>query len=97
MRPNVIILHPDDNVATAVEDLAAGDIVSIKGTELKVVEPIPYGHKIALTDIAKGETILKYGEPIGRARDDIAAGGYVHVHNIDSQRGRGDRPGEAVK
>ena len=50
----------------------------------------PYGHKIALRDIAPGEHIMKYGECIGAASHPISKGDYVHVHNLDALRGRGD-------
>ena len=49
-----------------------------------------YGHKIAVKDIKKDEIITKYGEEIGIATADIKVGEYVHVHNLDSMRGRGD-------
>jgi len=55
-----------------------------------VRDDIPYGHKIALTDIKAGEHIMKYGESIGAASRDISAGEHVHVHNMVSLRGRGD-------
>ncbi len=59
------------------------DIITVKGD-------IPYGHKIAVRTINRGELIIKYGEEIGIATRDIACGEYVHVHNLDSMRGRGD-------
>lgn len=43
---------------------------------------IPFGHKVALRDIKKGENIIKYGHPIGHATSDIARGEWVHVHNM---------------
>lgn len=87
---NVIILHPSDNVGTAVADLATGDRVDVGGTLVAVSEAVPFGHKVALTPIKAGETILKYGESIGLALVEIRQGGCVHVHNVESQRGRGD-------
>ncbi|MEL7569849.1 MAG: UxaA family hydrolase, partial [Eubacteriaceae bacterium] len=51
---------------------------------------IPYGHKVAVIAINKGELINKYGEEIGIASKDITPGEHVHVHNLDSMRGRGD-------
>jgi altronate dehydratase small subunit len=86
----VIVLHPEDNVATALVDLAAGELVETSRATLKAIEAIPFGHKIALLRIGKGAVITKYGETIGRAGIDIAEGGKVHVHNLESQRGRGD-------
>ena len=47
-------------------------------------EQIPAGHKYALCDIPKGEYVIKYGEIIGRATQDIKAGEWVHTHNVKS-------------
>jgi altronate dehydratase small subunit len=52
---------------------------------------IPFGHKFATRDIGKGTLVVKYGEPMGVATRDIKAGSHVHVHNVESSRGRGDR------
>lgn len=87
----VIILDETDNVATAVVDIAPGERVEAGTRDVVAVEAIPFGHKIALVSIAHREVILKYGESIGLAEGDIAQGACVHVHNVDSQRGRGDR------
>ena len=55
-------------------------------------EPIAFGHKLALVPLAAGAPVYKYGEVIGIASADIPAGAHVHVHNVESQRGRGDLP-----
>jgi altronate dehydratase len=86
MQP-VIIISDRDNVATALEALEVGRELAIDG---RVRESIPSGHKIALCPIAAGEAIVKYGSPIGLATAAIEAGRHVHVHNVDSARGRGD-------
>ena len=57
---------------------------------MKALEAVPYGHKIALQDIAKGQIIVKYGEEIGMASSDIQKGEHVHIHNLESMRARGD-------
>lgn len=62
--------------------------------EITVRGDVPYGHKIALADIKKGEKIMKYGECIGMASTNIQKGDYVHVHNIEALRGRGDLKGD---
>lgn len=59
------------------------EIITVRGD-------VPYGHKIAVKDICMGEAIMKYGESIGRASCDIKKGDYVHVHNLEAMRGRGD-------
>lgn len=92
-----IKLDDEDNVAVAVDEIGAGEQVnvSLKGqAELEPVEAaeeIPFGHKVALEEIAKSERIKKYGEVIGNATKDIGIGDHVHVQNLESNRGRGDR------
>ena len=95
-------VNDKDNVATIfAEQVQGGDVIQIRDkkgetTEVRALEAVPYGHKIALCDIKKGEEIIKYGEAIGAASRDITAGDYVHIHNMDSQRGRGDLEGGTV-
>lgn len=94
MAIDAIVLHAADNVATAVQELKAGQKAEVRlGRELHPVtvqEDIPYGHKFAFRPITCGDDILKYGEVIGRATGDIPAGRHAHVQNIESLRGRGD-------
>lgn len=89
-----IVIEPGDNVATMIENVEAGEQVatgaSSSDTAVIAAEAIRLGHKIALKAIRKGEDIIKYGEVIGRATDDIGLGEHVHVHNVESLRGRGD-------
>lgn len=91
----VFVVYVTDNVGTVVvEPIRAGDKVGCNGerSDIQVVagDDIAYGHKIALMNIAKGDTILKYGLSIGSASRDIRAGAHVHTHNVESKRGRGD-------
>lgn len=92
-------VHDKDNVATIFANgIADGTLVEIhdkKGAaeSVAVKGDVPFGHKIAVRRIGKGEQIIKYGEEIGVATKDIAKGEYVHVHNLDSMRGRGDLEG----
>lgn len=90
MNKKVIVLHTHDNVGTAVADLSTGDIIEVHDRMLEVTESVPFGHKIALGPIRRGAEIIKYGESIGIAKSDVATGACVHVHNVESQRGRGD-------
>ena len=86
----VLVISQRDNVATALEPLAAGRAIQAGAQTLVVAETIPRGHKIALCAIPLGHEVVKYGSPIGRASADIAAGTHVHTHNVASTRGRGD-------
>ena len=85
-----------DNVATifanGITDGMQVEMRDKKGVSeiITVHGDVPYGHKIAVKDIAEGEPIMKYGESIGRASCDIKKGDYVHVHNLEAMRGRGD-------
>ena len=88
MNP-VIVISDADNVATALEALEAGQVLTGVGS-ITVREPIPRGHKVAVRAIAAGGAVMKYGSPIGQATADIPAGAHVHTHNVSSSRGRGD-------
>ena len=85
-----LVISDRDNVATALETLEPGRHVSIGEIQLVVRERIPHGHKVALTSVATGQPVIKYGSPIGLASADIQAGEHVHTHNVASSRGRGD-------
>lgn len=80
-----------DNVAVLLYDMQPGESVSLDGQTICALDEIPYGHKIALCDIAKGGYIYKYGEPVARATEEIRTGQWVHVHNCESIRGLGHR------
>lgn len=76
-----------DNVATMLDDVAAGVRVHVLGDSDRIVEslePISMGHKIALIDIAAGKSVVKFGVPIGHASRAIRAGQWVHLHNLTS-------------
>ena len=85
-----------DNVATIFANgIRAGMSVEVRDKKgncftVKVLDNVPYGHKIAIRDIRSGEHIMKYGESIGAASRDIPLGDYVHVHDMEALRGRGD-------
>jgi len=90
-----IVIHPKDNVASLLSDVKRNDIVHVslgeESFEIKVREPVHFGHKFSLREIPKGEHVIKYGEVIGFATKDIEKGCHVHVQNVESYRGRGDR------
>lgn len=88
MGKRMIIMHPKDNVGVLLEDVDAGDICSAESIEVKSLEKIEFGHKVALKNITRGEDIIKYGEKIGYALEDIKKGQWIHRHNIESERGK---------
>lgn len=91
MTIRVFVIDEKDNVATNVADkIPPGTEVDVSGRSITTLDTIPYGHKMALTPIAKGETVYKYALSIGSATQDIQPGNHVHIHNVESNRGRGD-------
>lgn len=93
-----VALHVNekDNVATVfINGVTAGQTLPVRdhrgNTEsVQTNAPIPYGHKVALRAIHPGEPVVKYGQQIGLASREICPGDHVHIHNMDSARGRGD-------
>jgi len=80
-------IHAKDNVVVALSPLKKGDTIEIAGKSVTLNEDIPAGHKIAKEDILKGKDIIKYGFPIGTAKEDIKLGSWVHSHNTKSKLG----------
>lgn len=78
----VIKIHATDNVAVALTDLGEGHSVTVDGNMITLRAPIARGHKFALKDLPIGTHIIKYGLPIGHAKEAIGAGEHVHNHNI---------------
>ena len=73
-----IVISPLDSVGVALTSLKKGE----EAAGIRLAEDIEQGHKFALKEIKSGEPVIKYGEIIGRAAEDIAAGSYVHTHNV---------------
>lgn len=90
---HLLVHHPDDNVGVVVvEDLAAGTemlgVVTHDNSDFRLTAraDIPIGHKVALKALKAGDTVIKYGEDIGRMVADADKGGHVHVHNLKTKR-----------
>ena len=85
---NAMIIDPKDNVAVAIEPIAAGETVAYlcqgETVTLTAAEDITIYHKLATQDIPEGEPVVKYGEHIGAATAFIPMGAHVHVHNVQS-------------
>lgn len=91
----VKVVDVKDNVGTFLRDVDAGETIEIPINDEVVTvttnDDIVFGHKVAIEDIAEGETVYKYGKSIGNATEDIPQGDWVHVHNVESNYGRGDK------
>jgi altronate dehydratase small subunit len=84
-------INAKDNVATCLRPVSKGETLSFGPVSVTATMDIPVFHKIAIAEIAVNGLCYKYGEIIGDATQAIAAGDHVHVHNIESTRGRGDK------
>lgn len=71
MKETFIKIHPSDSVAVATQEAAKGTKVTISGQTLTLRQDIPFGHKVALCDIAEGKSVIKYGAAIGHATETI--------------------------
>ena len=82
MNNNALKVNPRDNVVIAIRQIVCGEDIVVNGVKLlSAAEDVAASHKIALIDIKAGGVVLRYGEPIVQARDDIRKGQWVHVHN----------------
>ena len=92
MEEKAHLIDKSDNVAVAVIPIKAGEGVLVPPLEKEIIinDEISYGHKFALKNLAPGDPVIKYGEVIGIASKKIKMGDHVHVHNLESLRGRGD-------
>lgn len=75
-------INPADNVAVTIADLKQGDNITVGNADIILKADIPAGHKFALTDIATGGNIVKYGYSIGHAREEIRQGDWVNEKTI---------------
>ena len=82
-----IKINENDNVIVALKELTAGETILAGTQEVTARETIPAGHKMAIRDIATGAEVIKYGFRIGNAKENIAAGQWVHVHNLKTALG----------
>ena len=84
MTAAAIRLSPSDNVAVACRCLVPGETIGIGGVALSITQIVNLGHKIAMSPLKVGDDIIKYGMPIGSATAAVPAGGWVHMHNMQS-------------
>lgn len=93
MSKGYVIINSEDNVATALRNLEAGKEIILEGEQVKIVlrEAVEAGHKFSLADLSPGDEVVKYGAVIGIASCPISVGCHVHLQNVESNRGRGDK------
>ncbi len=94
MASTDIIIHDEkDNVGVVViekitvnQDCNCWIMENDKSAKIQSLNEIPLGHKIAMSDLKEGETIIKYGHDIGKVVKNIKKGEHVHVHNVKTKK-----------
>lgn len=91
--PQLLVHNNDDNVGVVVvEGLTAGTdmlcVITHDNSDFRLTAKadIPIGHKVALKDLSAGDTMMKYGEDIGKIIADVKVGEHVHTHNCKTKR-----------
>ena len=79
---SILKINPADNVVVAIQPQSAGAVITVDGKKITVLEDVPAGHKIAIQDLAQGENVIKYGFPIGHAKEAKKAGSWMNENNI---------------
>ena len=95
MTLKALVIHEQDNLCNLIGSGSKGeqvacDIAGASTETVTLLDDIPSNHKFARVALKAGDTVCKYGMSIGKASKDIAVGEYVHIHNIESNYGRGD-------
>ena len=75
-------INPADSVVVCLQEKKQGDIIEVDGKQITVLQDTPAGHKVLIEDKKQGEDIIKYGYPIGHAREDLKAGQWVNENNL---------------
>ena len=75
-------INPADSVVVCLTPKKQGDIIEVDGKQITVNQDTPAGHKILIANVRQGENIIKYGYPIGHARQDLKAGDWVNENNL---------------
>jgi altronate dehydratase small subunit len=86
--PQAFRIHAADNVATLLSDADQAAMINVQGDgeglQVRAMQTIRAGHKIALRELSAGDRVIKYGASIGEASQPVALGDWVHLHNCRS-------------
>ncbi|MBO4826357.1 MAG: altronate dehydratase [Prevotella sp.] len=75
-------INPADTVVVCLQPMKQGDTITVDGNNVTLLQDTPAGHKVLITDTRQGDNIIKYGYPIGHAREDLKAGEWVNENNL---------------
>ena len=87
----ILKIDDKDNVVTCLVPIKKDDSIIVDGEKITVNDNIKRYHKIAIKDLNQGDVVYKYGQIIGMTTQKAKKGDYIHEHNLESTRGRGDK------
>jgi len=82
MQATFLKINPADSVVVCLVEKKKGEIISVDGQDIVLNQDTPAGHKVLIKDVQEGENIIKYGYPIGHARQAMKAGDWVNENNL---------------
>lgn len=82
MQATFLKINPADSVVVCLVEKKKGEIISVDGQDIVLNQDMPAGHKVLIKDVQEGDNIIKYGYPIGHARQAMKAGDWVNENNL---------------
>ena len=82
MQTTFLKINPADSVVVCLVEKKKGEVIEVDGRQIALSQDTPAGHKVLIKDVAEGEDIIKYGYPIGHARQAMKAGDWVNENNL---------------
>jgi len=81
-KASFIKINKADTVVVCLRNYTKGETINVDGKDIVVAQDTPMGHKILISDTAAGADIIKYGYPIGHAKEELKAGQWVNENNL---------------
>ena len=81
-QSSFIKINPADSVVVCLRPFTKGETIEVDGKTITLLQDTPAGHKVLIADASQGTNIIKYGYPIGHAREDLKAGQWVNENNL---------------
>ena len=81
-QSSFIKINPADSVVVCLRPFQKGETIEVDGKSVTLLQDTPAGHKVLINDAAQGDNIIKYGYPIGHAKEDLKSGQWVNENNL---------------
>ena len=81
-QSSFIKINPADSVVVCLRPFQKGETIEVDGKSVTLLQDTPAGHKVLINDAAQGDNIIKYGYPIGHAKEDLKEGQWVNENNL---------------